>query len=301
MSSEDKNEENEPHQYINLPQKSKFRMHAHCNPLSCVSIPYPFAPNCVDWTIHYPVLSNLPKSANNVIKINTDKFPIDYRNENYHPIATSKAPKDSEISVNIVDIGCGYGGLLFNMSSHLGEGDIAVGMEIRDKVTNFVGERIKILRLNSQLKEYNNISVIRTNTMKLLLNYFYKGQLDKMFFCFADPHFKKYNHRKRIINKYLLNDYSYVLKKGGKLYSITDVEELHNWHVEVIKQNPCFRRMSEEEIKDDEFIKDMKNTDEARKVMKKKGNMYIAVYERVDEEIKSLHELYDKIDYSVDE
>ena len=59
--------------------------------------------------------------------------------------------------------------------------------------------------------------------------------------------------------------------------------------------------MSEEEIKDDEFIKDMKNTDEARKVMKKKGNMYIAVYERVDEEIKSLHELYDKIDYSADE
>lgn len=41
--------------------------------------------------------------------------------------------------------------------------------------------------------------MIRTNTMKLLLNYFYKGQLDKMFFCFADPHFKRYNHRKRII------------------------------------------------------------------------------------------------------
>ena len=93
-----------------------------------------------------------------------------------------------------------------------------------------------------------------------------------------------------------------ILEEKGYDYGlITDVEELHNWHVEVIKQNPCFRRMSEEEIKDDEFIKDMKNTDEARKVMKKRGNMYIAVYERVDEEIKSLHELYDKIDYSADE
>lgn len=300
MSSEDNNED-QPQQYINLPQKSKYRMHAHCNPLSCVSIPYPFAPNCVDWSIHYPVLFELSKSLNKEIKINTDKFPINYHNENYVPIATSILPSTTSPVVNIVDIGCGYGGLLYNMSEHLSEGDVAIGMEIRDKVANFVGERIKTLRLNSQSKSYNNISVIRTNTMKLLLNYFYKGQLDKLFFCFADPHFKKYNHRKRIINKYLLNDYSYVLKKGGRLYSITDVEELHKWHLEVIKQNPCFKELSQEEVDKDPFIKDMKNTDEARKVMKKNGNMHIVVYERVEPKITSIHELYDKIDYSINE
>jgi tRNA (guanine-N7-)-methyltransferase len=85
------------------------------------------------------------------------------------------------------------------MSKHLDNDSLALGMEIRDKVTNFVSEKIKILRTNSGHKDYNNISVIRTNTMKLLLNYFYKEQLDKIFFCFPDPHFKKYNHRKRII------------------------------------------------------------------------------------------------------
>jgi tRNA (guanine-N7-)-methyltransferase len=85
------------------------------------------------------------------------------------------------------------------MSKYLDSESLALGMEIRDKVTNFVSEKIKILRTNSNHKEYNNISVIRTNTMKLLLNYFYKEQLDKIFFCFPDPHFKKYNHRKRII------------------------------------------------------------------------------------------------------
>ena len=100
---------------------------------------------------------------------------------------------------NILDVGCGYGGLLYNMSPHLGPDDLALGMEIRDKVTNFVSEKIKTLRINSNHKQFNNISVIRTNTMKLLLNYFYKDQLDKIFFCFPDPHFKKYNHRKRII------------------------------------------------------------------------------------------------------
>jgi tRNA (guanine-N7-)-methyltransferase len=85
------------------------------------------------------------------------------------------------------------------MSPHLGIEDLALGMEIRDKVTNFVSEKIKSLRVNSDHKNFNNISVIRTNTMKLLLNYIYKEQIDKIFFCFADPHFKKYNHRRRII------------------------------------------------------------------------------------------------------
>ena len=47
-----------------------------------------------------------------------------------------------------------------------------------------------------------------------------------MFFCFADPHFKKQNHRRRIIKYFyfilknyfstaLLSDYAYVLKPGG--------------------------------------------------------------------------------------
>jgi tRNA (guanine-N7-)-methyltransferase len=105
----------------------------------------------------------------------------------------------SEKSVNILDVGCGYGGLLFNMSTSLGPEDLALGMEIRDKVSNFVGDKIKSLRVNSDHSQYSNIGILRTNTMKLLLNYFYKEQLDKIFFCFPDPHFKKYNHRKRII------------------------------------------------------------------------------------------------------
>ncbi len=96
-------------------------------------------------------------------------------------------------------MGCGYGGLLYNMSQSLSPEDLALGMEIRDKVSNFVGDKIKTLRVNSRHMQYNNIAILRTNTMKLLLNYFYKEQLDKIFFCFPDPHFKKYNNRKRII------------------------------------------------------------------------------------------------------
>jgi tRNA (guanine-N7-)-methyltransferase len=38
------------------------------------------------------------------------------------------------------------------------------------------------------------------------------------------------------------------LKFGGKLYTITDVEELNDWHVDTLNNHPCFRRLSEEEI-----------------------------------------------------
>jgi hypothetical protein len=46
---------------------------------------------------------------------------------------------------------------------------------------------------------YENASVVRTNIMKFAPNYFRKGQLKKMFFLFPDPHFKKSNHRRRVI------------------------------------------------------------------------------------------------------
>ena len=81
---------------------------------------------------------------------------------------------------------------------------LILGMEIRDKVTEFVVEKINAMRINSGYKKYTNIAAIRTNVMKCALNYFEKGQLNKIFICFADPHFKKCNYRRRIINGPLL-------------------------------------------------------------------------------------------------
>ena len=47
-------------------------------------------------------------------------------------------------------------------------------MEIRDKVTNYVVEKINTMRINSAFKNYTNIGVVRTNTMKTIHNYFRK-------------------------------------------------------------------------------------------------------------------------------
>ncbi|KAG5402887.1 hypothetical protein IGI04_009006 [Brassica rapa subsp. trilocularis] len=62
--------------------------------------------------------------------------------------------------------------------------------------------------------------------MKYVPNYFEKGQLSKMFFLFPNPHVKEKNHRGRVISVDLLDEYAYVLRGGGIVYTITDVEEI---------------------------------------------------------------------------
>ncbi|KAL3721411.1 hypothetical protein ACJRO7_033842 [Eucalyptus globulus] len=129
------------------------------------------------------------------------------------------------------DIGCGFGGQLVCHGPILGHAHILLlGMEIRDKVTKYVNERIFAFRtINAD--QYQNISVVRTNSMKYIPNYFQKGQLMKMFFPFQDPHFKEKNHRRRVISPHLLDEYVYTLAVGGITYTITDAlmeEELMN-------------------------------------------------------------------------
>jgi len=90
----------------------------------------------------------------NFILITAWKYPIKYHYdksvESTHEIPIEISSKQN---VNIVDIGCGYGGLLYNMSPMLDSDNLALGMEIRDKVSVFVSDKIKTLRINSQHKD----------------------------------------------------------------------------------------------------------------------------------------------------
>lgn len=56
--------------------------------------------------------------------------------------------------------------------------NICLGVEIREKVVEYVEDRINTLREKNPGK-YQNISVIRTNAMKYTPNYFHKGQVRK--------------------------------------------------------------------------------------------------------------------------
>jgi tRNA G46 methylase TrmB len=76
---------------------------------------------------------------------------------------------------------------------------LVVGLEIREQVTTYVQHRIAGLRNEAVAQgdnvAYQNATAIRSNTMKHMCHYFRKGQLEKLFFLFPDPHFKAANHR----------------------------------------------------------------------------------------------------------
>lgn len=253
-SQEAKEQEEDPLLSIEgqMPQKKFYRARAHCNPLSNNdTFLYPKHPTLMDWKTHH------------------------------YPNATTKEDTDSLIRPNILDIGCGFGGLTVALGKILPD-DFILGMEIRAKVCEYVRLRIAALR-KEQETSYQNCSVLRSNTMKYMPNLFEKSSIDKMFFCFPDPHFKKKNHPRRIISERLLTEYAYFLKPTqGKLYCITDVEELHNWHVEKLDAHPLFEKCDETENDADPCVQAMINeTEEGKKVSRAGAAKYYAVYRRI--------------------
>lgn len=189
-------------------------------------------------------------------------------------------PNIDHSKVQFADIGCGYGGLLVDLSLMFPD-KLMLGMEIRVKVSDYVKDRIEALREQNPGK-YQNIACIRANAMKYLPNFFEKGQLTKMFFLFPDPHFKKTKHKWRIISTTLLAEYAYVLREGGIVYTMTDVKELHEWMVQHFEEFPLFERMDENQLKDDVVVKKLyTSTEEGQKVTRNLGDKFLAVFRRV--------------------
>ena len=95
----------------------------------------------------------------------------------------------------------------------------------------------------------------------------------------------KKNHRRRIISDGLLHIYSYLLRPGGVLYTITDVEELHVWIKDHCGKHPCFKAIKvEKDTSKDICIRLMRfETEESKKVDREGRKKYIAVYQRIQD------------------
>eukprot|EP00088_Acartia_fossae_P004185 TRINITY_DN1177_c0_g1_i5.p1 TRINITY_DN1177_c0_g1~~TRINITY_DN1177_c0_g1_i5.p1 ORF type:complete len:276 (-),score=55.92 TRINITY_DN1177_c0_g1_i5:300-1082(-) len=235
---------------VDLPKKRYYRQRAHSNPIADHCFDYPVSPDQMDWSKEY-----------------SDDMTADRR-------------------VEFADIGCGYGGLLVQLSPMFPQ-TLMLGMEIRVKVSDYVRDRIKALRVKHP-GQFNNIACIRTNAMKYLPNFFRKGQLSKMFFLFPDPHFKKAKHKWRIINDTLLAEYAYVLREGGKIYTVTDVEDLFDWMTSHLTAHPLFERIPDAEMNEDPVIEKLfESSEEGQKVSRNSGQKWCAVYRRISDQTNS--------------
>jgi len=135
---------------------------------------------------------------------------------------------------------------------------------------------------------YENVWCVKTNFMKFAPNYFRRGQLERIFFLFADPHFKRANYRRRVISPSFLDIYAHILQADGLLYTITDVADLHNWHVEHISAHPLFERVPEEQLATDPCYLAMHSaTEEGQKVTRLSGQKFAAVFRRIQPKEKA--------------
>lgn len=235
---------------ISLPQKKYFRQRAHVNPIADHDFQYPYSPDQTDWSELYGY----------------------------------DRSDDNKYAIRHLDVGCGFGGLLISLSKELPVGELALGMEIRSKVSDYVQKRIIALR--SQCSGcYKNVWCLRTNAMRYIPNYINKGQLYKMFFLFPDPHFKKTKHKWRIINDALLAEYAYVCAIGAIVYIATDVKELYDWMADHFNQHPLFQQLSESELVGDKMVELITtSTEESKKVERNEGDKYYGAFRRVSHE-----------------
>ncbi|KAF1911680.1 putative methyltransferase-domain-containing protein [Ampelomyces quisqualis] len=266
-----------------LPKKKFYRQRAHANPFSDHSLTYPRSPADMDWASLYPVYA-----------VKGEEEQAFAAPGDSNPTTTQEQRKVKAISKNVevADIGCGFGGLLFALAPKFPD-TLIVGMEIRISVTEYVQEKARALRIqNASTNAYQNVSCIRANTMKFLPNFFHKAQLSKIFLCFPDPHFKQRKHKARIVSYTLNSEYAYVLRPGGIVYTITDVQDLHEWMKDHFEKHPSFERVEkvfedgegEEGEGMDECVRVMRTeTEEGKKVERNKGMKYVACFRRLED------------------
>ena len=242
-------------QGTSIPRKRDYRQRAHCNPLA------------------------------NGRWEDTPTAPDAFREDGHYErtfLEELKKDEGKEAKITFADIGCGFGGLLVRLSP-LFPKELIMGMEIRAQVSEYVRERSLALR-KEHPGEYQNISGLRTNSMKFLPNYFEKGQLKKIFFLFPDPHFKRSKRRRRIIQTALIAEYAFCLREGGILYTQTDVKDVGDWMKEKLDMSPLFRPMTEGELNEDvcvELLRRGTPTEEGQKVKRNSGSTWLHCYVRV--------------------
>ncbi|WFD29212.1 tRNA (guanine(46)-N(7))-methyltransferase [Malassezia sp. CBS 17886] len=303
-----------------IPQKRWYRQRAHANPFSDHSF-VPPQPSDMDWSVHYPALCERGPDCSWTNKVEfadvgcgfggllmrlaplyPDKLMLgmeirtqvtQYVHDKVHALrlAHQQAKEaaragDSAVGDTGVDSAHGTAGDTGVESAHGTAGGSAV--DNAHGTTEDTEERMQNERMvrNAGAVEggYQNISVIRTNAMKFLPNFFEKGQLSKIFFLFPDPHFKARKHKARIISPTLLAEYAYVLRAGGIVYTITDVRDLHEWMVKHLTAFPLFRRIHDAELRDDPCVDAVTHsTEEGRKVERNEGDKYFAAFVRVED------------------
>ncbi len=184
------------------------------------------------------------------MKINFDKYPLPKRLRHhtsanfYMPVTElKKIPANyppvtekinwsevfaNEKSPDILDVGCGKGKLLLDLAEREPNKNI-LGIEVRHLITQWLDKVIKGEKIP-------NVGVLWYSVVNAL-PFIESNSIEKVLYLFPDPWPKKKHHKRRAFNNTVLREFHRILKKDGKLYLATDVEEVHQYHLELLNEN----------------------------------------------------------------
>ncbi|KAK4768290.1 hypothetical protein SAY87_003431 [Trapa incisa] len=121
----------------------------------------------------------------------------------------------------MVDIGSGSGRFLLWLAKNKSGFENYLGLEIRQKLVKRAESWVKELELGNIHFLFANASVSFNNLISS-----YPGPLATVSILCPDPHFKKRHHKRRVVQKPLVNCIVDNLTPGGKVFMQSDVLEV---------------------------------------------------------------------------
>ncbi|UZJ51944.1 hypothetical protein CBS101457_001264 [Exobasidium rhododendri] len=282
---------------IVIPQKKLYRQRPHVNPFSDHSVVYPPSPAQMDWHFHFPNRVPADRPLKDTPKVEFADVGCGFGGLIFYlaPLFPEKLIVGMEIRTSVTQYVYDKVQALRAASQ---VNNVAGGGAGNKKKPTISNQGLQIdgeseVEINSSLindapqikGNYDNISALRVNAMKFLPNFFERAQLSKLFFLHPDPHFKQRKSKNRIISSTLLAEYAFILRPGGILYTITDVEDLHLWMVKHLDAFPLFQKLTEEDLEGDVCVEAVWNaTEEGKKVIRNKGDKWFAAFRRIPDE-----------------
>ena len=187
--------------------------------------------NPIDFT-KYPLPRRMRHHTNPSLYFSVDY--LKYVPDDYPPIIDSINWKDhfaNGLGPNILDIGCGRGKFLLDLSFENSNKN-HLGIEIRAAVAAWLDNVIVSEALG-------NVSVLRYSVANSL-NFIADSSVEKIFYLFPDPWQKLKHIKRRCFDENFVKDAYRMLRNDGNLYIATDVEEIHDYHIDVISKTNLF-------------------------------------------------------------
>jgi tRNA (guanine-N7-)-methyltransferase len=128
---------------------------------------------------------------------------------------------------NKLDIGCGKGLFLLTLADNDKNSNI-LGIEVRQWCCDWLQNYILSEKID-------NCGILRYCVANGL-DFIEKETINEIFYLFPDPWVKKKHNKRRAFNLYFLNEIYRLLEKNGKLYLATDLKEVHQYHLDILKE-----------------------------------------------------------------